>query len=95
MSEFVSAGREMVGCAGQAAPVAVGFLMRSGRAYQEQGNIYEATYAYLDVLDRYPEGKEAQEAYDRLLKIAQQYEENQQLHTAKHLYWRLDHALGH
>ena len=84
----------MVERAGQAAPVAVGFLMRSGRAYQEQGNIHEAAYAYFDVLDRYPEAKEAQEAYDRLLKIAQEYEESGQLHMAKHLYRRIDHAIG-
>jgi TolA-binding protein len=79
---------------GQAAPATVGFLMRSGRAYQEQGNLHQATYAYLDVLDHYPEGKEAQEARDRLLKIAQEYEESGQLHMAKHLYRRIDHAIG-
>ena len=84
----------MVGRAGQAALVAVGFLMRSGRAYQEQGNIYQATHAYFDVLDHYAEAKEAQEAHDRLLKIAQEYEENRQLHMAKHLYQRIDHAIG-
>jgi len=78
----------------QAAPLTGGFLMRTGRAYQEQGNIHQAAYAYFDVLDRYPEAKEAQEAYDRLLKIAQQYEENGQLHMAKHLYQRIDHAVG-
>jgi TolA-binding protein len=84
----------MAGRTGQAAPVTVGFLMRSGKAYQEQGDIYQATYAYFDVLDRYPEAKEAQEAHDRLLKIAQEYEENGQLHMAKHLYQRIDHAIG-
>jgi TolA-binding protein len=79
---------------GQAAPVTVGFLMRSARVYQDQGNTHQATYAYLDVLDHYPEGKEAREARDRLLKIAQEYEESGQLHMAKHLYRRIDHAIG-
>lgn len=84
----------MVERTGQAAPVTVGFLMRSGRAYQEQGNIYQATYAYFDVLGHYPEAKEAQEAYDRLLKIAQEYEETGQLNMAKHLYQRIDAGIG-
>jgi TolA-binding protein len=84
----------MVERPGQAAPATVGFLMRSARAYQDQGNIYQATYAYLDVLDHYPEGKEAREARDRLLKIAQEYEESGQLHRAKDLYRRIDHAIG-
>ena len=83
----------MVQRTGQAAPVTVGFMLRSGKTYQEQGNLHQATYAYFDVLDRYPEAKEAQEAYDRLLKIAQQYEENGQPHMAKHLYRRIDDAI--
>ncbi len=84
----------MVERIGQAAPATVGFLMRSGRAYQEQGNVNQATYAYFDVLDRHPEAKEAREAHDRLLKIAQGYEENGQLHMAKHLYQRIDQAIS-
>ena len=84
----------MAGRTGQAAPVTVGFLMRSARAYQDQGNICQATLAYFDILDHYPEGKEAQEARDRLLKIAQEHEENGQLHMAKHLYRRLDDAIA-
>jgi TolA-binding protein len=84
----------MVERPGKAAPATVGFLMRSARAYQDQGNIYQATYAYLDLLNHYPEGKEAQEARDRLRKIAQKYEESGQLHMAKHLYRRINHAIG-
>ena len=84
----------MVERPGQAAPATVGFLMRSARAYQEQGNIHQATLAYFDLLGHYPEGKEAQEARDRLLKIALEYEESGQLHMAKHLFRRIDHAIG-
>ena len=84
----------MVERPGQAAPATVGFLMRSARAYQDQGNVYQATHAYCDVLDHYPETKQAQEARDRLVKIAQEYERNGQLHTAKHLYRRMDDAIG-
>ncbi len=76
----------------QIAPVTVGFLMRSGRAYQEQGNIHQATLAYLDIIDRYPGGKEAHEARNRLRKIAQEYEESGQPHMADHLYRRIDHT---
>ena len=84
----------MVERPGQAAPATVGFLMRSARAYQEQGNVYQATHAYCDVLDHYPETKQAQEARDRLVKMAQEYEKNGQFHTAKHLYRRINHAIG-
>jgi TolA-binding protein len=84
----------MVERPGKAAPVTVGFLMKSGRAYQEQGNVYQATHAYCDVLDHYPETKQAQEARDRLVKIAQEYEESGQLHMAKHLCRRIGHAIG-
>ena len=84
----------MVERPGHAAPATVGFLMRSARAYQDQGNIYQATHAYCDVLDHYPETKEAREARDRLLKIAQGYEESGQFHMAKHLYRWIDHAFG-
>ncbi len=52
------------------APVTGGFLMRTGRAYQEQGNIHQAIYVYFNVIDCHPDTKEAQEASDRLLKIA-------------------------
>ncbi len=68
--------------------------MRTGRAYQEQGNIHQAIYVYFNAIDRYPETKEAQEAYDRLVKIAGEYEENGQLYMAKHLYTRIEDAMG-
>lgn len=78
----------------QAAPVTGGFLIRTGRAYEEAGNIHQARYVYFNVIDRYPETKEAQEAFDRLLKMAQEYEENGQLYMAKHLYIRIEDAMG-
>jgi len=78
----------------RAAPVTEGFLMRTGRTYQEQGNIHQAIYVYFNVIDRHAGTKEAQEASDRLLKIAQEYEQNGQLYMAKHLYQRIEDAMG-
>ena len=76
------------------APVTGQFFMRTGRSYQEAGNIHQARYVYFNVIERYPETKEAQEAYDRLLKMAQEYEENGELYQAKHLYVRIEEAMG-
>jgi len=79
---------------GQTDPVAAAFMTRAGRTCQEQGNVDQAMYLCFNVIDRYPETKEAQEACDRLLEIAQEYEENGQPHMAKHLYQRIDDAVG-
>lgn len=79
---------------GQAAPPTGGFLMRTGGAYQKRGNLHQAIYVYFSIIGRHPGTQEAQEAYDQLLKIAQEYEGNGQLNMAKGLYQRIEDAMG-
>ncbi|MFQ5872494.1 MAG: tol-pal system YbgF family protein [Dehalococcoidia bacterium] len=76
-----------------AAPVTGQFLMRTGRTYEEQANIHQAIYVYYQMIDRYPDSREAQESYERLLRIARDYEEQGQLYQAKHLYTRIEDAI--
>lgn len=68
----------------------VGFMLRTAKTHQERGNIHQAIYDYFNIIDREPETKEAKEAYDRLLKLAQDFEEDGQLYLAKHLYQRIE-----
>ncbi len=68
----------------------VGFMMRTAKTHEERGNIHQALYDYFNIIDREPETEEAKEAYDRLLKIAQNFEEDGQLYAAKHLYMRIE-----
>jgi len=56
--------------------------------------VHQAIYVYFSVIDRHPGTKEAQEAYDQLLKIAEDYEETGQLYMGKHLYQRIEDATG-
>ncbi|MFQ5826740.1 MAG: hypothetical protein ACE5IA_05210 [Dehalococcoidia bacterium] len=68
----------------------VGFMLRTGKTHEERGNIYQAIYDYFNIIDREPETAEAKEAYDRLVRIAQNFEEDGQLYAAKHLYQRIE-----
>ena len=68
----------------------VGFMLRTAKAHEERGNIHQALYDYFNIIDREPETEEAKEAYDRLVKIAQDFEEDGQLYAAKHLYMRIE-----
>ncbi len=75
---------------GRTGSVTARFMMRTGKQHQERGNIYQAIYDYFNVIDRYPDSDEAQEAYRLLLKIAEDFEKNGQLYAARHLYQRID-----
>ena len=68
----------------------IGFMLRTAKTHEERGNIHQAIYDYFNFIDREPETDAAKEAYDRLLKIAQDYEEDGQLYMAKHLYMRIE-----
>ena len=68
----------------------VGFMMRTAKVHEERGNIHQALYDYFNIIDREPETKEAKEAYDQLVKMAQNFEEDGQLYAAKHLYMRIE-----
>ena len=68
----------------------VGFMLRTGKTHEDRGNVYQAIYDYFNIIEREPETKEAKEAYDRLVRIAQNFEEDGQLYAAKHLYMRIE-----
>lgn len=68
----------------------VSFMLRTAKAHEERGNIHQAIYDYFNIIDREPETKEAKEAYEQLLRIAQDFEEDGQLYAAKHLYMRME-----
>lgn len=68
----------------------VGFMLRAAKTHEERGNIHQAIYDYFNIIDREPETEEAKEAYDRLVRIAQDFEEDGQLYAAKHLYMRIE-----
>ena len=68
----------------------VGFMLRTAKTHEERGNVHQAIYDYFNIIDREPETKEAKEAYDRLVKMAQNFEEDGQLYAAKHLYMRIE-----
>ena len=67
-----------------------GFMLRTGKQHQERGNIYQAIYDYFNIIDRYSDSDEAREAYELLLKIAEEFERNGQLYAAKHLLQRIE-----
>jgi len=67
-----------------------GFMLRTAKTHEERGNVYQAIYDYFNIIDREPETKEAKEAYDQLVRIAQKFEEDGQLYAAKHLYQRIE-----
>ncbi|MFQ5827221.1 MAG: hypothetical protein ACE5IA_07670, partial [Dehalococcoidia bacterium] len=69
------------------APLA-SFMLRTGKTHQENGNIYQAIYDYFNIINRFSDSGEAKDAYDRLVRIAQDFEEDGQLYAAKHLYQR-------
>ena len=68
----------------------VGFMLRTAKTHEERGNVYQAIYDYFNIIEREPETKEAKEAYDQLVRIAQDFEGNGQLYAAKHLYQRIE-----
>ncbi len=67
-----------------------GFMLRMAKTHEDRGNIHQAIYDYFNIIDREPETEEAKEAYHRLLKIGQDYEEDGQLYMAKHLCMRIE-----
>jgi len=69
---------------------AAGFMLKTAKTHEERGNIHQAMYDYFNIIDREPETKEAKEAYDCLVKMAQDFEEDGQLYAAKHLYMRME-----
>ncbi len=71
----------------------VGFMLRTAKTHEERGNLHQAIYDYFNIIDREPETEEAKEAYQRILKIGQDYEEDGQLYTAKHLYMRIEEEI--
>ena len=71
----------------------VGFMMRTAKTHEERGNVHQAIYDYFNIIDREPETEEAKEAYQRILKIGNDYEEDGQLYTAKHLYMRIEEEI--
>ena len=66
-----------------------GFMLRTAKIHEEKGEPHQAIYDYFNIIDREPETKEAKEAYDHLIWIAQDFEGKGQLYAAKHLYQRL------
>ena len=71
----------------------VGFMLRTAENHEERGNIHQALYDYFNIIDREAETEEAKEAYQRILKIAQNFEEDGQLYAAKHLYMRIEEEI--
>ena len=67
-----------------------GFMLRTAKTHEERGNVHQAIYDYFNIIDREPETDAAKEAYDRLGKMAQNFEEDGQLYAAKHLYMRIE-----
>ncbi|MFQ5874364.1 MAG: hypothetical protein ACE5JL_11260 [Dehalococcoidia bacterium] len=74
---------------GTAADAAISFLLRQGRGWDQDGQVYRAMSSYFDILQRYPDSQEASEAKDRLLEIARGFEEDGQTYRAMGLYDRL------
>ena len=68
----------------------VGFMLKTAKTHEERGNVYQAIYDYFNIIEREPETKEAKDAYYRLVKMAQDFEQKGQLYAAKHLYQRIE-----
>lgn len=66
-----------------------GFRLRMAKTHEERGHIYQAIYDYFNIIEGEPETGEAKEAYDRLIRIAQNFEANGKLYAAKDLYHRV------
>ena len=67
-----------------------GFMLRTAQTHEERGNVHQAICDYFNIIDREPETDAAKEAYDRLVKMAHNFEEDGQLYAAKHLYMRIE-----
>jgi hypothetical protein len=68
-------------------------LLRIGGYYQEAGWLHQALLPYLKILACYPEGREASEAVDRLVAIAELFEERGQFRMAMSVYDRMERAV--
>lgn len=76
-------------------PVEVaGFMMGTAVSHEERGNIFQAIYAYFNIIKRYPDSEEAKAAYQQLVGLARRFEKKGQTYMAKHLYQRIEDALG-
>jgi tetratricopeptide (TPR) repeat protein len=67
-------------------------LLRIGEFYEEQGWLHHALPPYLKIVAYYPESEEAKAAVDRLVAIADIFEEKRQFHLAMSVYDRLERA---
>ena len=74
---------------GEAGRAHLSFLLRQGRVWDQDGQVYRAMSAYFDILTRDVEGPEAIESKDRLMEIAHAFEQDGQLYRALGLYDRL------
>ena len=74
---------------GEAGSAHLAFLLRQGRAWDQDGQLYRAMSAYFDILTRDVEGPEAVESKTRLMELARAFEQDGQLYRALGLYDRL------
>ena len=74
---------------GPATDAVMAFLLRQGRAWDQDGQVYRAMSAYFDILQKVPDSQEADEARNRLMEIARASEEDGQIYRALGLFDRL------
>ena len=74
---------------GTAADAMLGFRLRQGRSWDEDGQVYRAMSVYFDIVRDYPDSQEGTEAKARLMEIARAFEEDGQVYRALGLYDRM------
>lgn len=67
-------------------------LLRIGGYFQEAGQLHQALTPYLKLLAYYPESEEAVIAVERLVTIAETFEEREQFRMAMSVYDRMEQA---
>ena len=72
------------------AAVARASMLRMAKAWQTVGQINQAVDAYASLVARSPNSAEAQEAADRLVALAQAYEQQGRFHLALGLYQKVE-----
>lgn len=76
--------------AAQLARIAPASMLRMASTWQKAGQINQAISTYARIMKQYPESAEAGEAADRLLALAQAYEQQGLYRLALGVYNRLE-----
>ena len=71
---------------GKSEDIARKAILNMARTWEDNGDIYQATMTYKDLIKKAPETQEGEEAKEGLLRIAQLYQEEGATNSALSIY---------